>query len=341
MSEATREGAEQVLDQFLFPEEQEEENTEVEESTEEESQEIEDESPEEPDTDADEEEGAPQIELASVAKVLGLSEDDLDLSEDGSVLVKTKIDGKLQTVKLADLRKSYQLEGHLNNKNMEVAEARKKLDEQKAEHEAQVQQRFKQAEDYLALANTELMREFASITPEKWAQLQTEDPIRAIQLKQEYQERQAYINNAWTNLQAQRQQEAEQAKAKQAEHLQSEMEKLREIYPEWSDPEKYKADASQMRKSLRDEYGFSDQEINQLGDSRLVRLVRDAIKTREHEKTKPEVTKKLRAAPKVVKGGTPATPDAKSTKESKAFKKLKETGSDKDFEEWLETKGIL
>lgn len=338
MSEATREGAEQVLDQFLFPEEQEE--TPVEEP-EEETQELEEEAPEEPEVDADEEEGAPQLELASVAKVLGLSEDDLDLSEDGSVLVKTKIDGKVQTVKLADLRKSYQLEGHLNNKNMEVAEARKKLDEQKAEHEALVQQRFKQAEDYLALANTELMREFASITPEKWAQIQSEDPLRAIQMKQEFQERQAYINNAWQNLQAQRHQEAEQAKAKHAERLQSEMEKLREIYPEWSDPEKYKADASQMRKSLRDEYGFTDQEINQLGDHRLVRLVRDAIRTREHEKTKPEVTKKLRAAPKVVKGGTPATPDAKSTKESKAFDRLKKTGSDKDFEAWLETKGIL
>lgn len=340
MSEATREGAEQVMENFLFPEDKEQEETQETEEVEEEVQEIEDESPEEPEEDADES-GEPQLELASVAKVLGLSEDDLDLSEDGSVLVKTKVDGKLQTVKLADLRKSYQLEGHLNNKNMEVAEARKKLDEQKAEQEAQVQQRFKQAEDYLSLAHTELMREFNSITPEEWSKLQSEDPIRAVQLKQEFQERQAYINNAWSQLQGQRQQEAEALKAKAQERQQQEMEKLREIYPEWSDPEKFKADASQMRKTLREEYAFSDQEINQLGDHRLVRLVRDAIRTREHEKTKPEVTKKLRAAPKVVKGGTPATPVGKDGKARKAFDKVKKSGSDEDIEAWLDAKGIL
>lgn len=342
MGEATREGAEQAIENFLFPEDQEQEEVteESQETEEEETQAAEDEQHEETEDDADEEEGEPPIELANVAKALGLSEDDLDLSEDGAVLVKTKVDGQLQPVKLSDLRKSYQLEGHLNNKNMEVAAARKKLDEQKAEIEAQAQQRYKHAEDFITLAHNELMREYQSITPEQWSQLQSDDPVRALQLKQEFQERQAYITDAWQKLQAKRQEEADGLKAKAQERQQQEMEKLREIYPEWSDPEKFKADAMEMRKSLRSEYGFTDQEINSLGDHRLVRLIRDAVKTREHEKKKPEVKAKLRAAPKVVKGGTPATPE-KGSKERKALDKMKKTGSDEDFEALLSAKGII
>lgn len=341
MSEATREGAEQVMEKFLFPEEpeQEEEQPVEAEAEPEEVEEQEEEAPEGTE-DADEEEGAPQLELASVAKVLGLSEDDLDLSEDGSVLVKAKIDGETKTVKLADLRKSYQLEGHLNNKNMEVAETQRKLKEREAEIEAQAQQRFKQAEDYLSLAHNELMREFQSITPEQWSKLQSEDPVRALELKQEFQERQAQIAHAWQGLQGKRQQEAEALKVKAEERQQQEMAKLREIYPEWSDPDKFKADALEMRKGLRDDYGFTDQEINSLGDHRLVRLVRDAMRHRTSEKAKPEVTKKLRAAPKVVKGGTPPTPE-KGGKVKKAFEKVKKSGSDADIEAWLDAKGIL
>ena len=71
-----------------------------------------------------------EYQLADVAKLLGAEESALDVDEDGSILVKTKIDGQEGKVKFADLVKSYQLQGHVDKQVREAAEIRKQAQEQ-------------------------------------------------------------------------------------------------------------------------------------------------------------------------------------------------------------------
>ena len=132
-----------------------------------------------------------EYQLADVAKLLGADESLLDVDEDGSVMVKTKIDGEEGKVKFADLIKSYQLQGHVDKQVREAAEVKKQAQEyaQAIQQQAQVQQAVV---GKIAEAKV-IEQQLAQYQGINWNALEDSDPVQAMRLQRQFGElKQAY-----------------------------------------------------------------------------------------------------------------------------------------------------
>lgn len=236
----------------------------------------------------------PQLTTSELAKLLGLDEDGLDLDEDGSLKFKTKIDGKEAAPKLADLIKSYQVQGHADNKSREVAEREKALDAKAKEAEQQFTQRLQYAEGLAKVAAQQLLDEFQSID---WKSLEQQDAGTAALYRQKFQERQAQLRGVFENIQREKAQGDEKANAR-------ERARLSELIPEWKDS----AVANKERQELLtwlDSAGFQPDDLD-MNKASTIALLRRAMLSDRVQKAKPEIENRVRTAPKLVKPGQPA-----------------------------------
>ena len=75
------------------------------------------------------------------------------------------------------------------------------------------------------------------------------------------------------------------------------------------------------------EYGFNDEELSNLTDPRAVKLLHDAAKWREFQKTKPAVEKKVSTAKPTVKPGATNNTAPARAKDLEAMQQLRKTGN--------------
>lgn len=313
IDEATQQGAsaaEQLLARWNAekpaepeaPEEPEEEITAAEEGGEVETEEAE----------ASEEGEAREYDLTEIASVLGYDESDLAIDEDGKVMIKVKIDGEERLATPAELKKSYQLEGHLNKNNMEVAEQRKALQAKEQELTQSFQQKLTEAQNLAQLAYNQLAQDYQSVD---WEKLRAEDPVEYTVQRQSFQERNAAIQHGLQQIQQQTQRAAQQ-------YREAEMQKLLERIPEWRDQSVFRKEADELVQTLA-EYGVSRDEAHKISDHRFFLMARDAKRYRDLQSKKPEVTKKVKAAPKVVKPGQPVSQSTDKKKLAELKKRAK------------------
>lgn len=273
-----------------------------------------------------------QIELSTFAQILGIDEDKLDVDDDGNVYVKTKIDGEEGRAKFQDLVKSYQLEGHLNKRNMEVAEQQKMLQAKMAEVEQQAQARIQQLEAVTSVAIQELQREYQSVD---WQNLRVADPGEYAAKIAEFQQREARIGQAVQKIQAERQQAELQNQERFNNYLREESQKLLNAIPEWTKPEVAQKEKNDI-KTYAMGYGYQPAELESLADHRQVLILRKAMLYDQIQKSKPDVTKRVVKAPKLVKPGSPVS---KQERDSESLASLKSTirksGGDKGIEAYL------
>jgi len=147
-----------------------------------------------------------------------------------------------------------------------------------------------------AIAETAQLREQLSESLKKWAVPTEQEPDWAeLATKlppQEYNLRRVH----WE----QRQRQKEQARAEfhamqdqlRAEAIAAERNKLLEAFPEWRDESKFLSAAKQMAEGANT-YGFSAEEVGQIADHRMIRVLKDALAYRELQKAKPAIEKKV------------------------------------------------
>ena len=342
--EATLEGAdEEEIDQKiddLLNNKPATEEAQDEEEAEKDKPDGESEEDEEPEKEAEES----TLTLPEISEVLGIDVDKLDVDANGKIVLKTKIDGVEGKVSLNDAIKSYQLEGHLNKQNMEVVNQRKALE---AEHQAfqqERQQKTKQLEDVITLAVNEMNRDYQSIN---WDQLKVADPNQFLILKQEYQDRQNNLQQTYQHLIQTREQESIKFHAVREKKLAEEAYKLRSQIPGWDNDETYKAGTQEVRNTLL-EVGFSQDEIEAASHglsippeaaTKLFVLAHKASEYDKLQKAKSGVIKKIRTAPKVVKGGPVETNSKTSIKN--ILDTVKKSGGEKGIDDYLKAKGIV
>jgi hypothetical protein len=259
--------------------------------------------PEKVDAEEGEGETPNEYQLADVAKLLGADESVLDVDEDGSITVKTKIDGAEGKVKFADLIKSYQLQGHVDKQVREAAEVRKQAQEyvQQVQQQTQAQQAVigKIAE---AKAIETQLSQYQGIN---WNALEDSDPVQAMklqrqfgELKQAYQAKVADINQTQSYIQ---QQQSDQTAAS----LETERQALMKACPEWSS----EAVATKEKQAIAEDLkarGYSERDIQGLSDHKAVLLARDAMLYRQQKAANQTAEKQVRQAPKIIKPGTSA-----------------------------------
>lgn len=288
---------------------------------------------EEPESGEPNESQQPQLTTTDLAKVLGIDESALDVDGDGNISIKTKIDGKEGAAKFADLVKSYQLQGHAENRTREVAQREAALQARTQEVEQQFQQRLTHAEQLANIAAQELMSEYQSID---WKALdQHEDQGAVAALKIKFQERNQKIQNALQGINTHKAQLNQQAEAKKAERIREEAAKLPTFIPEWKD----QAVAAKESKELIDwglKSGYPIEAMQSLNNSSAldVATFRKAMMFDKLQQSKVAVENKVRLAPKIVKPGQ-AQQDTAGQKLQNLKHQIVKSGGKKGISEYL------
>lgn len=272
------------------------------------------------DAQADEEAEASYESLSDLAEALGW-----DLDKIMDLEASTKIDGKEGKARLRDLIKSHQLEGHLNQKLMTHAEEKKAFETERQTYLQQTQQKLQKLDVGIQVAQKMLEGEFAGVN---WQELQNTDPLQFAQQYTAFQQRQAQLNQIANQIGQERQQSEQQAAQQQQAYLQDQMKLMETKIPEWADSKVRERDIADMSVIAHQAYGITEQEIKGLTDHREILVLRDAWKWQKLQKSKPATLNKVKAAPRLLKPGTPqsrAEQVASSLKEGKA--KLRQSGS--------------
>lgn len=271
----------------------------------------------EPAGDEPTESDEPQISLSDLAKYLGMDETALDVDDDGTVKVKTKIDGAEGTAKLNDLVKSYQLQGHVDAKAREAAEQAKALQERVTQFEQYAQQEAQKLSQLAHIANQELMRDVAEID---WQSLARNDPAEYVAKQAEFQSRQARVTQL---VQAADQQNSQWQQAQQMrtqQTLQTEAARLPTLIPEWADTKVAETERSELKAWMKAQ-GYSDQDIGSIYRADMVSTLRKAWLYDKGQQKTAITEKKVRVAPKLVKPGQPAS---QSDRNDAALRDLKQ-----------------
>ena len=213
--------------------------------------------------------------------------------------VTVKVDGQERAVPLAELQKSYQLSSAAYNRMNELATERNAFQAEQAQQKAAIEQQKQGAEALLKFAEQQILQEFQAIN---WQQLEAENPGQAALLFQRYQARHGAIQQHLTQLQAQRQQEAQKAEQARLQALPQELNKLLEAIPEYRDQAKL-ASAQQAMRETAVKVGFTPAELNGITDHRYVRILDMAARWAALQAKAPATVNRVRTAPQMAKPG--------------------------------------
>ena len=236
---------------------------------------------------------------------------------------KVKAAGEEIEVDEEELIKGYQQGVDYTKKSQALAEQRKAVEAERIHLEQVKQERQAYAQKLQAL-DSFLTQQNQGVDLDV---LKETDPIgyAVAVAEQNQREKQLAVVRAEQQRIAQQQQAEQQASLQN--HLRQESEKLVSLIPELATPQ-----GDVIRKQIRDyakSVGWSDQELSSVYDSRAVVSLYKAMKYEQLQKSKPEVTKKLQAAPKMMRSGTSAPP-TKSSQDKQVMQRLRETGKVQD-----------
>jgi hypothetical protein len=241
-------------------------------------------------------------------------------------LYTVKIDGKEKQVTLAEALAGYQRQEDYTRKTQEAAAKTQAL-----ETEAQgIRAAREQYQSVLKVLSDQL-KQVNEPTADEWNQLRNSDPdtyaVRWADFQRREQQRNAVKAEQDRVANEQREDGVKQLRA----HIQTESAKVIEALPEWKDEAKRSAGFKAIRE-YGAEIGFSEQELNQVYDSRMVRMANDAAQWRAHVARQAKAREKIQNAPEAPaprnQRSNPKT--AKQVERKAAREKFVRTGSVED-----------
>lgn len=214
----------------------------------------------------------------TLAAALGLPEDALEYDEEGNVVFNAVIDGEATKVKMQDLVKSYQLEGHVNKKSMQLESDRREFETTRDQAYDHLTQKITVANNLIGAVEQQLMGELQGID---WDTLRATDPAEWAATRQYYTERVQWLEQMKAQTgSVQKGLTEEQQKAQQDKYnafMQGEVQKMIQDNPAWKDQAVMAKEVGEVGKFLVDKYGFTPDEIANHMDARMMRMVRDAM----------------------------------------------------------------
>jgi hypothetical protein len=218
-------------------------------------------------------------------------------------------------------------------KTQEIAEHRKALESTFQEIQTERDAYARNLQQLLFVAAPEAEK-FSQID---WTRLAQEQPAEYVRLSAERDALRGRIGGIQGELQRVAAQ-AQQAQAQQfAQIKQVEQQRLIEAIPDFGDQEKGPRKAAEMRAWLNKK-GFSDQEIGQVVDHRVLLVVNEAMQAdRVRQARQQAETKRNGAAPQVQPPGSPRQRGDTSAAQRRGQKmaQLKRSGSEKDAISYL------
>jgi hypothetical protein len=234
-----------------------------------------------------------------------------------------KVDGKEIEVPKDELIRGYQREADYTRKTQKLAEERKFV-------ESEFQQVRAERETYAQILGQlqQKLQEFEPQEPD-WNRLEVEDPTEYARQWTSHQRRQQqkYAVQAEQERLFQMRQAEEQKQLQQT--MAQEIASLKEKIPEWSSPDKAKAEGLALLE-YGQKLGFSEQELNTITDSRALLTLHKAWKYDQMMSKRPEFQAKIKKAPKMATPGSAGSVGSKSGELNNAKKRLAQSGSVRD-----------
>jgi len=240
--------------------------------------------------------------------------------------VTAKIDGKETQVPLADVLKSYQLEGHVNNKSIELSNQKAQFEQEQQAVRQAFQQQLQQNQQLGNLAMQMLNHDYQKID---WNNLRVNNPAEFAAQQAEFQQRQAGIHNYLAQIQQQTAVEAQQQQQTMQQQLAAENERLMSARPEWRDQQAFAKDREQIAQYARNA-GFKDAELSQIYDHRYMLILHDAARFRALQAATPQALKQVRQAPVMAKPGSRTDSNPNVAKRQQVMDRLGRNPRDQD-----------
>lgn len=240
--------------------------------------------------------------------------------------VTTKVDGVETQVPLEQVLKSYQLEGHVNNKSIELSNQKTAFDKQQQEWRQATQQALQQHQAMGNVALQMLNHDFNRID---WNMLRAQNPAEFAALQAEFGQRQQQIQGFLSQVQQQSQHEAAQQQQALQQSLAQEHEKLLGAVPEWRDQAAFTKDRDQITQYARN-LGFQDAELSQIYDHRYMLILRDAARFRALQAATPQALKQVRQAPPSANPGSRTNANPQDASRQAAIERFNRNPGDED-----------
>jgi hypothetical protein len=248
-----------------------------------------------------------------------------------SLAVKVKIDGQEKEVPLSDVLKSYQLEGHVNNKSIELSNQRTQFEQERNAARELMRQQLQQNSVLGQSAMQMLNHDYQKID---WNSLRMQNPGEYAALQNEFQQRQQAIQYYLQQVQQQTQVDAQQQQQALQQRFVAEREKMFNARPDWRDEAVFTKDREQMTKYARS-LGFQDAELSQIVDHRYMQMAHDAARYQELQAQKPNALKQVREAPRMAKPGSRTDTNPNEARRQEAIQRFNRNPRDVDAQEAL------
>lgn len=266
--------------------------------------------------------------LTQLAEALEVPFDDFM----GKIKARVKVSGEEREVSLKDLRDGYQMESDYRKKTSDLSEARKLFESDREKITTELQARYQEAQQISGFLENQLMGEYNSVN---WKELRASNPAEFAAMQAEYNARYQQIQQVKQAVTNQLQAQKAELDGKQEEKLRlklaEENERLQAAIPEFRDEAKANELRNQMRDYLKG-FGYSESDIAQVYDHRLVMIFRDAMAYKALQSKKPELEKKVINLPKIQKpGAAKSKAEINSERVKQKLSQVRKTGSTKDL----------
>jgi len=241
--------------------------------------------------------------------------------------VKLKVNGEEIEKPLDEVVALAQQGLDYTKKTQEVAEKRKELES--LENQIRLQEQNLQQQSML---NSELIQDVAKITAldqqlseyqdVNWEQLSDSDFVTAQKKFFTFNQLQQQRSNLVSQFESKRQQALNKQQQMVAEKVAKGREVLAKEIPNWS-----QETTQEIIAIGREDYGFTDAELNAIIDPRHVRVLHDAMQWRKLKSKNSVVKKKVSRAKPVVKPGSKDPNKAVNSNAKKIREQLRRSGS--------------
>lgn len=251
------------------------------------------------------------------------TEEEESPEEEAPRVYTVKVDGQEIQVTEDELLKGY-------SRTQDYTRKTQKLSEERQAAQAEFDQVRAERERYAAVITAmQQQLEAASPAEPNWDKLRAEDPIEFGIRWAEHQRREQQK----TALFAEQQRLAEIQQYERTQQMQKMLEKeqqsLLEAIPEWSDPQKAKAEKSELLDFGRT-VGFTDAELNNVVDHRAVLMLRKAMLYDKLMSKRADIKPTPKATTPVLRPGAATTVPKAVSEVSRAKQRLAKTGSIRD-----------
>lgn len=243
----------------------------------------------------------------------------LDSDKGYELELPVKIDGKEGTAKLRDLLKSYQLDGHINQRLAAVDTDRKALLAEREKFNGERADKLLRLDAGVKTLERALAGEFAAVN---WEKLAAEDPAAYNASLVQFQQRNQHLQDIARSIQTEQAEHQAQLQEAMRAYLDEQRTMLQAKIPEWSDESRRVKDKAEIASVLKDAYGITAEEFEAITDHRHALVVRDAWNWQKLQKSKPATLNKVKAAPKLLK---PGSPQSKASQDAARINRARET----------------